>query len=136
MGDLVCVRIFFPKPLVIVFYPDIQSHCLTGISLQCFFGRNQSAGYFFLKSHIPPPPTPTPSKVVWSAPKKNMLRGEREHFTHASHWLNALSVSRLFGEERGLISRTAVGNRASFFNNNSTYNFYYLLQKFFNHFTV
>ena len=60
-----------------------------------------------------------------------MLRGEREHFTHASHWLNAQSVSRLFGEERGLISWKAVGNRASFFNNTSTYNFYYLLQKIF-----
>ena len=30
-----------------------------------FFAQNLSAGYYFLKSNIPPPPA---SKVKWSAP--------------------------------------------------------------------
>ena len=68
MGDLVWVRIFSPKPLVIAFFPDIQ-RCKIFFSsfirheryfFQC---RNQSAGYFCLKS-----PSPPPSKVKWSAP--------------------------------------------------------------------
>ena len=68
MGDLVWVRIFSPKPLVIAFFPDIQRckiffpalYAMKDIFFQC---RNQSAGYFCLKS-----PFPSPSKVKWSAP--------------------------------------------------------------------
>ena len=38
MGDSVCVRIFFSKPLVIYdFFPDIQSHCVAGIPRKIFF---------------------------------------------------------------------------------------------------
>ena len=44
MGDLVWVRIFFPKPLVIELH---TRHCMTGIPLQDIFSpRNQSTGYF------------------------------------------------------------------------------------------
>ena len=39
-----------------MFFADIQSHCVAGISLQeFFFARNQSAEYCFLK-HLSPPP--------------------------------------------------------------------------------
>ena len=39
-----------------MFFADIQSHCVAGISLQEFlFARNQSAEYCFLKHPYPPP---------------------------------------------------------------------------------
>ena len=39
-----------------MFFADIQSHCVAGISLQeFFFARNQSAEYCFLKHPYPPP---------------------------------------------------------------------------------
>ena len=63
----VCViwfAFFFPSNLwwQNFLFPDIQSHWMSGISLQDFFlPRNQSAGYFFLKSPI-------------LAPKSQMVR--------------------------------------------------------------
>ena len=53
MGDLVCVRFlyiyFFSHTSGDgIYFPDIQSYCIEGNSLQYFFfDRNQSAGYFF-----------------------------------------------------------------------------------------
>ena len=73
MGDLVWVRLLFPKPLN--FFPQ---HRYTGVfSVQDIFSpgissqdilppQNQSARYFLLKS--PVPLSPFPSKVEWSAP--------------------------------------------------------------------
>ena len=79
IGDLVWVRLFFAQTSAdIIFFPDINNLTMSdyfpnftshekyfssvrklfppGISLQeLFFPRNQSAGYFFLKSPIPPP---------------------------------------------------------------------------------
>ena len=78
IGDLVWVRLFFsPNLCGYNFFPDINNLTMSdyfpnitshekyfssvrklfppGISLQeLFFPRNQSAGYFFLKSPIPP----------------------------------------------------------------------------------
>ena len=70
MGDLVWVRIFSPKPLVIAFisrHTTVQDFFSSFIRHERYFFqcRNQSAGYFCLKSPFPPPP---PSKVKWSAP--------------------------------------------------------------------
>ena len=62
MGDLVWGRIFFfPKPLVI----ELHTTPLYGryFLARYFFPRNQSAGYFFLKSPI------TPSKVKGRPPR-------------------------------------------------------------------
>ena len=72
MGDLVCVRIVFPKSLVIEFFsPTYKAIVWQVFPCKVFFVRNQYAGYFFLKSPIPlpPPPPPPPSKVKWSALK-------------------------------------------------------------------
>ena len=69
MGDLVCVRIVFPKSLVIEFFsPTYKAIVWQVFPCKVFFVRNQYAGYFFLKSPIPQPPPP-PSKVKWSALK-------------------------------------------------------------------
>ena len=72
MGDLVRVRLLFPKPLNF-FSPtytgvfSVQDIFSPGISSQDIFPpQNQSARYFLLKS--PLPLSPFPSKVEWSAP--------------------------------------------------------------------
>ena len=61
MGDLVWVRIFSPKPLVIAFisrHTTVQDFFSSFIRHERYFFqcRNQSAGYFCLKSPFPPPP--------------------------------------------------------------------------------
>ena len=62
IGDLVWVRIFFSKPLVINIFPWYTKPLYGRYFLaRFFFPWNQSAGYFFLKSPIPP------WKVKWSA---------------------------------------------------------------------
>ena len=59
MGDLVCVRIVFPKSLVIEFFsPTYKAIVWQVFPFKVFFVGNQYAGYFFLKSPIPQPPPP------------------------------------------------------------------------------
>ena len=73
MGDLAWERnLFFPKPVVKELFPGIQpctiflQHytSLSVFSARFFFPRKQSAGYFFLKSPIPPPPPAPQSQMV------------------------------------------------------------------------
>ena len=47
IGDLVCIRIFFPTTGGKTFSPDIQSHCMAGVSMQDFF-RSKSVFYLLL----------------------------------------------------------------------------------------
>ena len=68
MGDLVCVRIVFPKSLVIEFFsPTYKAIVWQAFPCKVFFVRNQYAGYFF--SEITHTTAPPPSKVKWSALK-------------------------------------------------------------------
>ena len=102
------VRIFFPKPLVKIFFPDIQ-YCkifssiicheryffqcriiLPGISLQEFFPSKSVCRIFFSEiTHTFC--TPPPSKIKWSAP--SMIQCEifipQSHFCRLS-WKMAL----------------------------------------------
>ena len=69
MGDLVCVRIVFPKSLVIEFYsPTYKAIVWQVFPCKVFFVGNQYAGYFFLKSPIPQPPTPPSVKSQMVGP--------------------------------------------------------------------
>ena len=61
MGDFYSLgmEFFFANVFLVIefFFPDIQSHCMVGISLQDIFFRSKSAcRIFFLKSPIFPPP--------------------------------------------------------------------------------
>ena len=72
MGDFMGLRKNFSPQTSSdrMFFPDIQSYWMAGISLQDFFVlKIRLQDIFFLKSPIPPPPPP-PSKVKWSAPYK------------------------------------------------------------------
>ena len=73
MGDFMGLRKNFSPQTSSdrMFFPDIQSYWMAGISLQDFFVlKIRLQDIFFLKSPIPPPPPPPPSKVKWSAPYK------------------------------------------------------------------
>ena len=61
------------------FSPDIQSHCTPGISLQIFSPRNQSPGYFFLKSPLPPP------QKLNGRPLHRLNKEKINQPTHQSH---------------------------------------------------
>ena len=81
MADLVCVRISFRKPLVIEFvFPIIQSHCMTGISLQVFFFfRSKSVCRIFF-SEITHTCPASFQEVKWSAPFNHPLNCHQFRF--------------------------------------------------------